>query len=82
MEPQVIDKSNRFFLMLIAFALWANLAHSVLSPRSAKAEHDLLGSLVKSYAGTAGSDFNAIKKAILSIADGTCANKKLCGPNP
>lgn len=68
--------------MLIACALWADLAHSVLSPRSAKAEQDLLGSLVKSYAGAAGSDFNAIKKAILSIADGTCANKKLCGPNP
>ena len=82
METQMIVKTSKVLLTLIACALWANLAQSVLAPQPAKAEQDLLGNLVKNYAGTAGSDFNVIKKAILSIADGTCANKKLCGPNP
>ena len=78
----MIDKTTRILLILIAGALWANFAQSVFAPQPARAEQDLLGSLVKNYAGAAGSDFNIIKKAILSIADGTCANKKLCGPTP
>ena len=75
----MIDKTTRILLMLIAGALWANYAQSVFAPQPARAEKDLLGSLVKNYAGAAGSDFNVIKKAILSIADGTCGVWR-CGP--
>jgi hypothetical protein len=53
----------------------------LLKPNPALAEQDLLSSLVKNYTGSTAADFNIVKKAILSIADGTCTNKKLCGPS-
>ena len=76
----MIDRSTKIILAVIAAGLWANFGLSLLTPSKALAESDLLGGLVRNYAASAGSDFSLIKKAILSIADGTCANKKLCGP--
>ncbi|GDX39187.1 hypothetical protein LBMAG20_14020 [Methylocystaceae bacterium] len=76
-----MDKISKTLLVVLAAGLWLNFIVMLLKPNPALAEQDLLSSLVKNYSGSTVSDFNIIKKAILSIADGTCTNKKLCGPS-
>jgi len=76
----MIDKNLKPILVLIALGLWGNIFFLYFKPSPAAAEQDLLGGLVKNYASSAGAEVSAIKKAILSSADGTCPNKKLCGP--
>jgi len=76
-----MDKISKTLLVVLAAGVWLNFIVMLLKPNPALAEQDLLSSLVKNYSGSTVSDFNIIKKAILSIADGTCTNKKLCGPS-
>ena len=76
-----MDKISKTLLVVLAAGLWFNFIVMLLKPNPALSEQDLLSSLVKNYSGSTVSDFNIIKKAILSIADGTCTNKKLCGPS-
>ena len=76
-----MDKISKTFLVVLAAGVWLNFIVMLLKPNPALAEQDLLSSLVKNYSGSTVSDFNIIKKAILSIADGTCTNKKICGPS-
>lgn len=74
-----MDKISKSLLVVLTVGIWLNFIVMLLKPNPALAEQDLLSSLVKNYTGSTTSDFNIIKKAILSIADGTCTNKKLCG---
>ena len=76
-----MDKISKTLLVVLAAGVWLNFIVMLLKPNPALAEQDLLSSLVKNYSGSTVSDFNIIKKAILSIADGTCTNKTLCGPS-
>jgi len=76
-----MDKISKTLLIILAAGIWLNFIVILFKPNPASAEQDLLSSLVKNYTGSTASDFNIVKKAILSIADGTCANKKLCGPS-
>ena len=76
-----MDKISKTLLFILAAGIWLNLIVILLKPNPAFAEQDLLSNLVKNYTGSTTSDFSIVKKAILSIADGTCTNKKLCGPS-
>ena len=76
-----MDKISKFLLVILAAGIWLNFIVMFLKPNPARAEQDLLSNLGKNYTGSTASDFNIVKKAILSIADGTCTNKKLCGPS-
>ena len=76
-----MDKMSKTLLVILAVGIWLNFIVMLLKPNPALAEQDLLSSLVKNYTGSTAADFNIVKKAILSIADGTCTNKKLCGPS-
>jgi hypothetical protein len=61
-----MDKTSKAILAVIAAGLWANAAVTMLKPTLAHAQD-------------AGPILYQIQTSVMSIANGVCTNRKLCG---
>ncbi len=64
------DRTTKALLLIIAVGLWIHLATEVVRPVQLKAQTSL----------SDGLNLDRITKLLDLIAQGTCQNRKICGP--
>jgi hypothetical protein len=64
----MLDRTTKLLLGAIAIGIWVNLSMLLFKPTAAVAQ-----------AGAISGQLGAISHHLAAIANGTCANRKICG---